>query len=131
MYYFATLFMERNKRPYQISQMLTAVFLILALLWLTVSLPFVYKSQQELAKHTKVVADQSSHSGSEEEAANPFGNNTEEKAPSSNTSVSEEYLHDSHTAEDFMSVASQNHKCENSGIYNAFHGEVHVPPPNA
>lgn len=122
--------MKGNKRPYQISQILSAGFLVLALLWLTVSLPFVYESQRELAKHSKSVNDQSSHASNEEEPANPLGNTTEEKAPSS-TSVSEEYLHDNHTAEYFTSLASQNHKCENSGIYNAFHGEVHVPPPNA
>lgn len=124
--------MERNKTTYQIYQILSAVFLILSLLWLTVSLPFVYESQRELAKQSKSVTDQSPLSSSEEEPANPFGNTTEEKAPSSTTtSVSEEYLHDNHIAEYFTSLASQNHKCENSGIYNAFHGEVHVPPPNA
>ena len=122
--------MKANKRTYQISQILSAGFLILALLWLTVSLPFVYESQRELAKHSSSVNNQCSHTSNEEEPANPFGNTTEEKAPSS-TSVSEEYLHDNHIAEHFTSLASQNHKCENSGIYNAFHGEVHVPPPNA
>ena len=122
--------MKSNKRTYQISQILSAGFLILALLWLTVSLPFVYESQREMAKQSKSVTDQCSHTSNEEEPANPFGNTTEEKAPSS-SSVSEEYLHDHHIAEYFTSLASQNHKCENSGIYNAFHGEVHVPPPNA
>jgi hypothetical protein len=124
--------MERNKRTYQISQILSAGFLIAALLWLTVSLPFVYESQQKLAKQNNALTDQLHHSGCDEEAANPFGNTTEEKAPSNSiTSVSEEYLHDNHTDEYFLSIASQNHKCENFGIYNAFHGEVHVPPPNA
>jgi len=123
--------MNRNKRTYQLSQKLSAVFLILALVWLTVSLPFVYESQRELAKHSNSSSGSSSHCSSEEEAANTFGNTTEEKAPSGINSVSEEYLHDNHIAEYFTSIASQNHKCENSGIYNAFHGEVHVPPPNA
>ena len=123
--------MEGNKSIYQLSQILSAGFLILALLWLTVSLPFVYESQRELAKHSKSVSDRCSHTSNEEEPASAFGNTTEEKAPSSTTSVSEEYLHDNHIAEYITSLASQIHKCENSGIYNAFHGEVHVPPPNA
>ena len=124
--------MEKSKTTYQISQILSAVFLMMALLWLTVSLPFVYESQRELAKHSSAATGTSSHCSNEEETANAFGTNTtEEKAPSGVTSVSEEYLHDHHTAEYFTSIASQNHKCENSGIYNAFHGEVHVPPPNA
>ena len=122
--------MHRNKRIYQLSQKLSAVFLILALAWLTVSLPFVYESQRQLAQHSKSLCGSSTCSN-EEEAANTLGNTTEEKAPSSINSASEEYLHDNHIAEYFTSLASQNHKCENSGIYNAFHGEVHVPPPNA
>ena len=122
--------MNSSKKPYQLTQKLSAVFLMMALLWLTVSLPFVYQSQQELAKQNKVAANSSAHQGSEEEAANPFGNTTEEKAPSTNVSVSEEYLHDNHAAEYFMSLTSRNHKCENCGMYNAFHGEVQVPPPN-
>lgn len=123
--------MKRRNKSYNLSQLLSAGFLIAALLWLTVSLPFVYESQKQIAKYSKSVNDQSSHHCNEEEASNPFGNTTEEKAPSSsNTSVSEEYLHDHHIDEYILSIASRNHKCENSGIYNAFHGEVHVPPPN-
>ena len=121
--------MHRDRKTYQLSDKLSAVFLILALVWLTVSLPFVYESQRELAKHSKSLS--SAHCSNEEDAANTLGNTTEEKAPSGISSVSEEYLHDNHIAEYFTSIASQNHKCENSGIYNAFHGEVHVPPPNA
>ena len=122
--------MERNKNTYKISQILSVVFLMMALLWLTVSLPFVYESQRELAKHMSS-AGSTSHCSNDEETANPFGSNTtEEKAPPGINSLSEEYLHDSHVAEYFTSIVSQNHKCENSGIYNAFHGEVHVPPPN-
>ena len=123
--------MKGNKKPYHFTQQLSAVFLMLALLWLTISLPFVLEGQQQLSKYQKALADHSSHSGNEEETTNLFGNTTEEKAPSSNISVSEEYLHDHHVADHFLSVGSRRYKCENSGIYNAFHGEVHVPPPNA
>lgn len=122
--------MNVKKPIYNFSQLVSAVFLMASLLWLTVSLPFVYDSQQKLSKHAQLAGEQSAHGCNEEEAANPFGNTTEEKAPSNNSSVSEEYLHDNHVAEYFLSIASQKHSCENSGIYNAFHGEVHVPPPN-
>lgn len=121
--------MKKNKKPYSISQLASAIFMILALLWLTVSAPFVFAGQQELAKHSKVVNAQSPVSGTEDESANPFGNSTEEKAPSGN-SFSEEYLHDHHMAAHFFSIASQYHKCENSDTYIAFHGELLVPPPN-
>lgn len=103
--------------------------MILALLWLTISAPFVFASQQELAKHSKAANAKSPVNGTEEESANPFGNSTEEKAPSGNT-FSEEYLHDHHTTDHFFSIASPYHPCENADIYNAFHGELLVPPPN-
>ena len=122
--------MGTKRKTYQGYQKLSSIFLMLALLWLTVSIPFVVASQQELAKQNTGMNAQSPLSANEEETANPFGNTTEEKAPSGNSSVSEEYLHDNHTAEHFLSITSQYYKCENSGTYNAFHGEVQVPPPN-
>jgi hypothetical protein len=102
--------------------------MILALLWLTISLPFVVNNQQSSKQDSTPIA-QSMPDNAEEETGNPLGNNTEEKAPSS-TSLSEEYLHEMHIADYFLSVAAQSYKCENSSIYNAFHGEVQVPPPN-
>ena len=121
--------MKRNKRPYSIVQLASAVIMILALLWLTVSTPFVYASQQELAKQHKA-ASNSTLGGTEEETSNSVGNTTEEKKPSGGTSVSEEYLHNHHTDDHFISPISQFHKSENAAVYNAFHGEVQVPPPN-
>lgn len=130
MAYFAAVFkMKGTRRSYNPGQLASAVFMILALVWLTVSAPFVVASQQAVAKQTKS-ADNSGSAGSEEEAANAFGNSTEEKKPSSNNSLSEEYLHDHHTEDDFFAVVSRYQKAENAGIYTAFHGEVQVPPPN-
>lgn len=122
--------MNKNRKTYNIFQLALAFFLILALLWLTICIPFVYANQQELARQDNPVNAQSPLSCNEEESANPFGNTTEEKAPGSSSSVSEEYLHVNHTAHYFFSIALQYHKSENVGTYNAFHGEVHVPPPN-
>jgi len=121
--------MNTNRKIYSLFQPASAIFMILALLWLTISFPFVYASQQELAKQDKTANAPSSHCN-EEEAANPLGNTTEEKAPGTGSSFSEEYLHANHAADHFFSIASLFYKCENSGIYNAFHGEVQVPPPN-
>lgn len=105
--------------------------MILTLLWLTVSTPFVVSFQQEMAKQGLSTNSTSPLSTDDEDSSNPFGNNTEEK-PASNASVSlaEEYLHDSHKAEYLFSVTSTYHKCENAGTYTAFHGELLVPPPN-
>ena len=103
--------------------------MILALLWLTVSIPFVNASRQALA-HQEHKALATSDTANDEQSTNPFGNTTEEKAPCGSSSLSEEYLHDHHSHDPFFVVVSQFHKCENAGTYNAFHGELLVPPPN-
>lgn len=122
--------MRRQRKIYTIFQLASAVAMILALVWLTISAPFVYASQQELAKQNKMTNEAAAPlAGTEEEAANPFGNTTEEKAPSS-TSFSEEYLHDHHISDHFFLITSQYHKCENADAYIAFHGELLVPPPD-
>jgi hypothetical protein len=118
--------MRRSRKPYSLVQLASALLMIAALLWLTVSLPFVYESQQMLSHVDNHASPLTSN---EEEAANPFGNSTEEKAPSG-SSFSEEYLHDHHKADYFFSIASQFQIGENDGTYIAFHGELLVPPPN-
>lgn len=121
--------MKRNQKPYNAFQSASAIFMILALIWLTISLPFVYASQQDAGKQCKSSYALSSLGGTEEEAANPFGNTTEEKNPNS-TSFSEEYLHHHHEEAYSFSIVAQHHKCENAGTYIAFHGELDVPPPD-
>jgi hypothetical protein len=122
--------MKRGKRLYSVFQLGSAMFMILALLWLTISAPFVYASQQQLSKQDKVSNSQSPLDCNDEESSNPFGNSTEEKAPG-NSSLSEEYLHQHHCPEEyFSSISSQYHNCRDAATYIAFHGEVQVPPPN-
>jgi hypothetical protein len=122
--------MRKNKKTYTCFQSGSAVFMILALLWLTVSAPFAFASQQELAKQNKIAKASAPLTGNEEDAANPFGNNTEEKAPGSSNSLSEEYLHDHHIADHYFSIVLRYHKGENTDTYIAFHGELLVPPPD-
>ncbi len=122
--------MTGKQKKYNFIETGSVIFMILALLWLTVSAPFVFVSQQELAKQNKMADTQSPLSGSEEEASNPFSTSTEEKNPGS-TSLSEEYLHDHDIVDYFFSINLQPHKCENSGTYISYHGELLVPPPNA
>ena len=102
--------------------------MIVALFWLTVSAPFVFASQQEMARIQKT---QSSKQivNPEEESAFGTNNTTEEKSPN-NTSLSEEYLHEHHKSEYFYSVIARVHTCEHADTYQAYHGDVQVPPPN-
>ena len=122
--------MKKSRKTYNVFQLCSAVFIILALMWLTVSTPFVLASQQEQAKQHKTEKTTSSLVNSnEEETNNPLGNSTEEETPNS-TSLSEEYLHTFHIISHFYTEVSQYHKIENSDTYIAFHGELLVPPPN-
>jgi hypothetical protein len=126
MHYFAALSMKNKSQIFDLFSKISAIFMILALLWLTISAPFVFTAQEELAKQNKT--ERSALPISEEES-NPFSNSTEEKAPSS-TSFSEEYIHDHHEADLLFLMASQFHINRNAGTYIAFHGELLVPPPN-
>lgn len=116
-------------RIHSVSKSVSAIVMILALVWLTVSTPFVFAAQQELVKQQKTEKPASSLPGSEEESSNPFGNNTEEKT-TGNNSVSEEFIHDHHITGYYLAEVSQFHKSRNVDIYTAFHGELLVPPPN-
>lgn len=124
--------MKKNKKTYYIFHKVSSLFMILTLIWLTISTPFVVAFQEEMAKQGFSTSNSSPLSADEEDAANPFGNNTEEKPCSGNPaiSLSEEYLHDNHKAEYLFSIISTYHKGENAVSYTAFHGELLVPPPN-
>ena len=103
---------------------LAAICMMLMLLWLTISAPFVFAAQQELAKQEIKTSP-----SADEESSNPYGNNTEEKAPSS-TSFSEEFLHDTDKGDLFSLLIMRTHIIQNSDTYHAYHGELLVPPPN-
>lgn len=122
--------MNRNQEPYNFFQLASAVFMILALLWLTVSTPFVYNSQQnKLEKERMAITENPLSDNEEESSTNPFGNNTEEKNPN-NTTLTEEYLHDHYINDHFFLISSKSYKCENVDTYTAYHGELLVPPPD-
>ena len=129
MHYFALLLMKKVSKPYSFFHRVSAILMIVALSWLTVSAPFVYEQQQKMAKENSAGFANLPIPGTEEEA-NPFNGSTEEKAPKSLNTFSEEYLHDHHCSEYLFSIASMFHKCEDAGTYVAYHGELLVPPPN-
>ena len=120
--------MKQSRKTYSLPQLASAIFMMIALLWLTVCVAFIVPAQQ-LAQQGKATTTQTCTNPDEEES-NPFGNTNEEKASGNSTSFSEEYLHDHHAADHFSSTDITIHTSQNSGTYNAFHGEVHVPPPN-
>jgi hypothetical protein len=101
--------------------------MMLTLLWLTVSTPFVFAAQQE-----QVVAAKSSPSStnSDDNGRNPFANTTEEKTPST-ANLTEEFLHH-HDEQVHFTPAKLNHTYSHTyELYVAFHGELLSPPPEA
>lgn len=122
--------MKANK-TYNLLHRLSAVFMVMSLLWLTISLPFVISNQQQLNDDNGIVNSGTPLPGNEEEAANGLNNSTEEKAPGNAGSFSEEYLHEHHNSYHSVFSISRYHSCEDDDTYHAYHGEVQVPPPNA
>lgn len=98
----------------------TAIFLMAALSWLTVSIPFVYQAKQQTIKNASGKAD------------NPFAGTTEEKTPSNPTvNINEEFLHNHH--HDFSHIPFQitvAYIHAHESIYTAYHGEILCPPPD-
>ena len=123
--------MKKKRKPYNTIQKVSTIFMMAALVWLTISLPFVYAGQQEIAKQQHTENTASPFASNEEESANPFGNgNSTEEKVSNNNSLSEEYLHDHHKEGGLLAIARQYRSCEDARNYIAFHGELLVPPPN-
>ncbi len=152
MVYFAPV---RKTTPYTRNQSILSIALMLLLAWMTVCTPVVFAAQRKAeaaqnefaaaaakAKQARLAkADhQATHqhkSGTDQgkdnddQSCNPFGNNTEEKAPSSGiNSFSEEYIHHTddifHAVELFLSHTTFHSATE----YISFHGELLCPPPN-
>ncbi len=121
--------MKRGYKIYSISQLVSAIVMILALVWLTVSSPFVFATQQELAKQQKMEKTAIPVTDSEEGSSNSDSSNAEEKT-TGNNSLIEEYLNNNNKGYCLFSASIQYHMSVNSDIYIAFHGEQLVPPPN-
>lgn len=104
-----------------LKSVISSLFMMLALLWLTVSTPFVFASAQAQQKEI-----QKQTGGNEDR--NPFATTTEEKNESSVSTLSE-YLHDLNSMSHHFIVLTRIYKCHTSDVYYAFHPELLSPPP--
>jgi hypothetical protein len=106
----------------------SGIFMMLMLVWLTVSAPFVTSFQIQMAEQEK---EKTSTACTDKDAAdcNPFANTTEEKTESGSLSFSEEYLHDHHEIIHTLDDLLKHDNCGHSALYIAFHGELLTPPP--
>lgn len=111
-------------------QIWTAMSMILVLLWLTVSLPFIYHISISL-DDTHHMSSYFDNSNSEDIAERFMTNNTEEKGSENPNTFNEEYLHEFESGDapsmTNMKVSKSEH---GEDLTIAYHGELHVPPPN-
>jgi hypothetical protein len=119
--------MTKRNSTYTLRNYLSSIFMALALLWLTVSFPFVYASQQHVLK---VNLKHNQQEEKQSDSGSPLSNTTEEK-PSSNSSFIEEFLHGQEQpgfGDNYERKLLFPHYEES--LYLAFHGELISPPPN-
>ena len=118
--------MQKGKKIYTFGQLASGILMLLALLWLTVSLPYVNEAQQ---KGKASITQQMEEKASEDEG-NPLANTTEEKTESGVNQLSE-YLHNIHILEHHFTEITTFYKCHPSDLYFEFHPELLSPPPEA
>jgi hypothetical protein len=116
--------MQKRKKIFSLGHIASSVLMLVALAWLTISLPYVYsfqKEQKEVGQSFQLEADG-------EEECNPYSNTTEEKTAGGVNTLSE-YLHELHTTHQHVTNLKTYYKCRPSELYFAFHPELISPPP--
>lgn len=116
------------KNKYTVRQYFATILMLFALVWLTVSLPYVYEAKQKVASKDHVSKVQAPKNN-----ANPFANTTEESTCGGINTLTEEYIqHFSFDSTPFVGSGIQLLQLHyHEGTYTAFHGELLCPPPNA
>jgi len=122
-----------KKAAWPIKNIISSVVMILALIWLTISLPYTYAAQQKIAKdkismtkESKGVPDADNNT----DENNPFANTTEEKVPT-NVNLTEEYLHHQEEPLPFSTDKLSHSHHHSYDVYVAFYGELLSPPPDS
>lgn len=103
--------------------------MMLTLLWLTISTPFIIDIQKQLHKQTSYCGS-GSENQSMEENANPFSGLNEEKSGNSGSTLSE-YLHEPLTFPTLVTTELVHAANSGASIYIAYYGELLSPPPEA
>ena len=112
--------MKKQKNIYTKGDILSCLFMVFALLWLTVSLPFVNYAEQISTEQTSEAPEES----------NSTNLPTEEKTESGNNSLSE-FLHDHHFEMHNGYLINKGYKLSPDDTYLAFHPEQALLPPEA
>ncbi|HEY1115222.1 MAG TPA: hypothetical protein VGE66_16740 [Chitinophagaceae bacterium] len=117
--------MTKRNTIYDLSHVVSSIIMLLALAWLTVSTPFVYRAQQQYEK----LAQQFQLPEQAEEDYNPLATTNEEKTESGSNTLQEEYLHHGHHLDHHSTDVVKYYKCHRTDEYIAYHPEFFSPPP--
>lgn len=115
--------MTRSKNQIPTFKILSSLLMIVTLLWLSISAPFVVADQ-------KVKKEVTEKKATDKNDNNPYSNTNEEKSETGVNTLSE-YLHEVTHIEHPFVIIKQVYKCHSSDTYFAFHPELISPPPEA
>lgn len=116
--------MGKGKSIFGTRHFISAVFMMLALAWLTVCLPYVNEWQA-----TKTAVEKSAgNKGAKSDNSNPLSNTNEERSETG-TSFLSEYLHETPVLEQHFILLTSFFKAHPSDIYIAYHPDLIIPPP--
>jgi hypothetical protein len=106
---------------------ISSFIMVITLLWLTVSMPFVYQVQQNLLSFSI-----ENNAGIEEtDSSNPLmPNPTEEKTEKGSNNFSE-YLDHLDLLDQISSSSTKHILALSADLYLSYHGELLTPPPNS
>jgi hypothetical protein len=114
--------MDKTK-PRSLLLIASALLMMFALFWLSVSLPFVYAAQQQTEKNTLL---KKTNTEKEDVSYTTFN---EEESESSNTLL--EYITGPLYIEHSFTSVVKFFKCHSADTYFAFHPEFVSPPPKS
>ena len=100
------------------------------LIWLTISLPFVYQLQQKTNESHLSIQHGSADNEDKGLQDSPFSETTEETTESS-TNIFSEFLPESAGAKEIFCNIIEVNKCLHAELYIAYHDELISPPPEA
>jgi hypothetical protein len=103
----------------------SSILMLLALAWLTVSLPFVYQSQQMQRAQVK-----ETKAAQQDDNTNPLANTTEEKTENGPNTLSE-YLHDMPVTKHPVCFIVKAFHCHATDLHVVYPPELLSPPPEA
>jgi hypothetical protein len=126
--------MKKSNATYQLRHYITSITMLVMLLWLTVSSPFVVAAQMKVQQQSALSASANTSQdddGDDEHSCTPIGSNTtEEKTSNGFNSLSEEYLHMDNELFHLAELSLTHTRYHSVAEYVAFHGELLCPPPN-